>query len=105
MPVDDHGHEEAHLPKDRAEPLVLPDKKQWQVTRSLSSYQYALPPLLVPVDTTSPPPVPSANSMVYPLSHFISYSKFSKFSPMVILHHLFLSWVHPILGRSFPFHL
>lgn len=44
MPVDDHGHEEAHLPKDRAEPLVLPDKKQWQVTRSLSSYQYALPP-------------------------------------------------------------
>lgn len=58
-------------------PAVLPNKRHRQVSRLLSGYNYTLPPSLAPTDSQSLSTTPSANSTVYPLSHFISYSKFS----------------------------
>ncbi|KAK3023555.1 hypothetical protein RJ639_044640 [Escallonia herrerae] len=69
---------------DESDPTVenqqaatLPSKRQRQVSRFLSGYQYVFPPSLAPVENNTPPSSPSANSTVHPLSHFISYSKFS----------------------------
>ncbi|KAK2994898.1 hypothetical protein RJ640_001881 [Escallonia rubra] len=41
---------------------TLPSKRQRQVSRFLSGYQYVLPPSLAPVENNTPPSSPSANS-------------------------------------------
>ncbi|KAK3032613.1 hypothetical protein RJ639_036573 [Escallonia herrerae] len=60
------------------EPPVVPSKCTRQVSKNLSGYNYTLPPSLAPPSSTSHSSSPSANSTVYPLSHNISYSKFSR---------------------------
>ncbi|KAK3033514.1 hypothetical protein RJ639_032743 [Escallonia herrerae] len=60
------------------EPPVVPSKRTRQVSKNLSGYNYTLPPSLAPPSSTSHSSSPSANSTVYPLSHNISYSKFSR---------------------------
>ncbi|KAK3013069.1 hypothetical protein RJ639_009669 [Escallonia herrerae] len=60
------------------EPSVVPSKRTRQVSKNLSGYNYTLPPSLAPPSSTSHSSSPSANSTVYPLSHNISYSKFSR---------------------------
>jgi len=47
-----------------------------QVSRKLSGYDYVLPPSLAQLNDQLSP-TQSANSMVHPLSHSISYSKLS----------------------------
>ncbi|KAK3001019.1 hypothetical protein RJ639_020679 [Escallonia herrerae] len=68
--------EQSALPVN--EPSVVPSKCTRQVSKNLSGYNYTLPPSLAPPSSTSHSSSPSANSMVYPLSHNISYSKFSR---------------------------
>ncbi|KAK3023952.1 hypothetical protein RJ639_044715 [Escallonia herrerae] len=60
------------------EPPVVPSKRTRHVSKNLSGYNYTLPPSLAPPSSTSHSSSPSANSTVYPLSHNISYSKFSR---------------------------
>ncbi|KAK3035428.1 LOW QUALITY PROTEIN: hypothetical protein RJ639_032853, partial [Escallonia herrerae] len=60
------------------EPSVVPSKRTRQVAKNLSGYNYTLPPSLAPPSSTLHSSSPSANSTVYPLSHNISYSKFSR---------------------------
>ncbi|KAK3035613.1 hypothetical protein RJ639_033205 [Escallonia herrerae] len=68
--------EQSALPVN--EPPVVPSKRTRQVSKNLSGYNYTLPPSLAPPSSTSHSSSPSANSMVYHLSHNISYSKFSR---------------------------
>ncbi|KAK3029403.1 LOW QUALITY PROTEIN: hypothetical protein RJ639_039747 [Escallonia herrerae] len=68
--------EQSALPVN--EPPIVPSKRTRQVSKNLSGYNYTLPPSLAPPSSTSHSSSPSANSTVYPLSHNISYSKFSK---------------------------
>ena len=49
-----------------------------------------MPPSLTPTETTPSSPTPSANTMVYPLSHSISYNKFS------LAHNSFLTAISSI---------
>ncbi|OMO49485.1 Reverse transcriptase, RNA-dependent DNA polymerase [Corchorus capsularis] len=72
-----------HVPDNSDQPLISPakshnfaTKRTRQVSKTLSGYDYTLPPSLLPASSTSHSPAPSANSTVYPLSHTISYSKF-----------------------------
>ncbi|KAK3012457.1 hypothetical protein RJ639_010380 [Escallonia herrerae] len=68
--------EQSALPVN--EPPVVPSKRTRQVSKNLSGYNYTLPPSLAPLSSSSHSSSPSANSTVYPLSHNISYSKFSR---------------------------
>ncbi|KAK3030411.1 hypothetical protein RJ639_038939 [Escallonia herrerae] len=68
--------EQSALPVN--EPPVVPSKRTRQVSKNLSGYNYTLPPSFAPPSSTSHSSSPSANSTVYPLSHNISYSKFSR---------------------------
>ncbi|KAK3032393.1 hypothetical protein RJ639_036410 [Escallonia herrerae] len=68
--------EQSALPVN--EPPVVPSKRTRQVSKNLSGYNYTLPPSLAPPSSSSYSSSPSANSTVYPLSHNISYSKFSR---------------------------
>ncbi|KAK3029712.1 hypothetical protein RJ639_039121 [Escallonia herrerae] len=68
--------EQSALPVN--EPPVVPSKHIRQVSKNLSGYNYTLPPSLAPPSSTLHSSSPFANSMVYHLSHNISYSKFSR---------------------------
>ncbi|KAK3005742.1 hypothetical protein RJ639_017145 [Escallonia herrerae] len=68
--------EQSALPVN--EPLVVPSKSTRQVSKNLFGYNYTLPPSLAPPSSSSHSSSLSANSTVYPLSHNISYSKFSR---------------------------
>ncbi|EOY08980.1 Uncharacterized protein TCM_024316 [Theobroma cacao] len=56
---------------------VVTGKKARQIPQKLADYDFALPPSLTSSSSTYSP-TPKANSTVYPLSQFISYSRFSR---------------------------
>ncbi|KAL0452307.1 UNVERIFIED_CONTAM: hypothetical protein Slati_1208800 [Sesamum latifolium] len=57
------------------EPYLDVGKRMRQVSHRLADYEVALPPSLMPSSRSS---TPTANSTVFPISQFLSYSKLSK---------------------------